>query len=146
MLPTQLVPDEQEGKILRVRLIQKEGKQLFDPTYLFDEGSTVSWIPCGRKLTCSYPGIKMFYGPDTYYGEEVRAGATGCERAHACGCVWGGRAGAAVQARAHPACSPDPPTHPPTPPSPPLPPSPPTPTLHRCLCWRWTASLTSLRS
>ena len=71
VLPTQLVPDEKEGKILRVRLIQKEGKQLFDPTFLFDEGSTVSWIPCGRKLTCSYPGIKMYYGPDNYYGEEV---------------------------------------------------------------------------
>jgi hypothetical protein len=71
VLPTQLVPDEKEGKILRVRLIMKEGKQLFDPIYLFDQGSTVSWIPCGRKLTCSFPGIKMFYGPDTYYGEEV---------------------------------------------------------------------------
>ena len=45
--------------------------QLFDPAYLFDEGSTISWIPCGRKLTCSFPGIKMFYGPDTFYGEEV---------------------------------------------------------------------------
>lgn len=70
VLPTQLVPDN-EGKYLRVRLIQKEGKKLFDPVYLFDEGSTISWIPCGRKLTCSFPGIKMFYGPDTYYGEEV---------------------------------------------------------------------------
>merc|ERR1711924_442989 len=47
------------------------GHKLFDPAYLFDEGSTVSWIPCGRKLTCSFPGIKFFYGPDTYYGEEV---------------------------------------------------------------------------
>jgi phosphoribulokinase len=55
VLPTQLVPD-QEGKYLRVRLIQKEGKKLFDPCYLFDEGSTISWIPCGRKLTCSFPG------------------------------------------------------------------------------------------
>ncbi|EFN55598.1 phosphoribulokinase precursor, partial [Chlorella variabilis] len=71
VLPTQLVPDEKEGKILRVRLIMKDGKKLFDPVYLFDQGSTVSWIPCGRKLTCSFPGIKMFYGPDTYYGEEV---------------------------------------------------------------------------
>lgn len=71
VLPTQLIPDEKEGKVLRVRLIQKEGKKLFDPTYLFDEGSTISWIPCGRKLTCSYPGIKMYYGPDDYYGEEV---------------------------------------------------------------------------
>ena len=71
VLPTQLVPDDDEGKTLRVRLIQKEGSKLFDPTYLFDEGSTVSWIPCGRKLTCSFPGIKFFYGPDTYYGEDV---------------------------------------------------------------------------
>eukprot|EP00798_Chlamydomonas_sp_ICE-L_P010570 gene10570-12226_t len=60
VLPTQLVPDD-EGKILRVRMIMKDGLKLFDPTYLFDEGSTVSWIPC----------IKMFYGPDTFYGEEV---------------------------------------------------------------------------
>ncbi|KAL9266019.1 Phosphoribulokinase, chloroplastic-like protein [Drosera capensis] len=71
VLPTQLIPDDNEGKVLRVRLIMKEGVQLFNPVYLFDEGSTVSWIPCGRKLTCSYPGIKFFYGPDTYYGHEV---------------------------------------------------------------------------
>lgn len=99
VLPTQLVPDEKEGKILRVRLIQKEGRydcecslsdfflsvsplplttmphhdirELFNPAYLFDEGSTVSWVPCGRKLTCSFPGIKMYYGPDSYYGEDV---------------------------------------------------------------------------
>ena len=57
--------------MLRVRFIQKEGVEFFKPTYLFDEGSTISWIPCGRKLTCSFPGIKFFYGPDTYFGEEV---------------------------------------------------------------------------
>ncbi len=57
---------------MRVRMIQKEGVKFFDPAYLFDEGSTINWIPCGRKLTCSFPGIKFFYGPDTYYGEEVR--------------------------------------------------------------------------
>jgi phosphoribulokinase len=71
VLPTQLIPDEKEGKVLRVRLIQKEGVNFFSPTFLFDEGSTISWIPCGRKLTCSFPGIKFYYGPDTYYGEEV---------------------------------------------------------------------------
>ena len=71
VLPTQLIPDDKDRKILRVRLIQKEGVKFFDPAYLFDEGSTISWIPCGRKLTCSFPGIKMFYGPDTYFGEEV---------------------------------------------------------------------------
>lgn len=58
--------------MLRVRMIQKEGVKFFDPAYLFDEGSTISWIPCGRKLTCSFPGIKFFYGPDTYFGDEVR--------------------------------------------------------------------------
>ncbi|CAI5992484.1 unnamed protein product [Closterium sp. NIES-65] len=71
VLPTQLIPDDNEGKILRVRMIQKEGLENFDPVYLFDEGSSISWIPCGRKLTCSYPGIKFYYGPDTYYGNEV---------------------------------------------------------------------------
>jgi phosphoribulokinase len=71
VLPTQLIPDEKEGNVLRVRFIQKEGVNLFNPVYLFDEGSTISWIPCGRKLTCSFPGIKFYYGPDTYYGEEV---------------------------------------------------------------------------
>jgi len=71
VLPTQLIPDDNEGKVLRVRMIQKEGVSNFDPAYLFDEGSTISWIPCGRKLTCSYPGIKFFYGPDTWYGNEV---------------------------------------------------------------------------
>ncbi len=71
VLPTQLIPDDNEGKVLRVRMIQKEGVKNFTPVYLYDEGSTISWIPCGRKLTCSYPGIKFFYGPDTYYGQEV---------------------------------------------------------------------------
>ena len=71
VLPTKLIPNDKEHNVLRVRLIQREGVKDFDPVYLFDEGSTINWIPCGRKLTCSYPGIKMFYGPDAYYGHEV---------------------------------------------------------------------------
>ncbi|CAK9236772.1 unnamed protein product [Sphagnum troendelagicum] len=71
VLPTQLIPDDNEGKVLRVRMVMREGVKYFEPVYLFDEGSTINWIPCGRKLTCSYPGIKFFYGPDTYYGNEV---------------------------------------------------------------------------
>lgn len=70
VLPTQLI-DDPECNYLRVRLIQREGVESLDPVYLFDEGSTINWRPCGRKLTCSYPGIKMFYGPDVYYGHEV---------------------------------------------------------------------------
>ncbi|VAI59709.1 unnamed protein product [Triticum turgidum subsp. durum] len=72
VLPTQLIPDDNEGKVLRVKLIMKEGIKFFNPVYLFDEGSTINWIPCGRKLTCSYPGIKFSYGPDTYFGQEYR--------------------------------------------------------------------------
>ncbi|MCS7030227.1 MAG: phosphoribulokinase [Gloeomargarita sp. SKYG116] len=71
ILPTQLIPNDTERKILRVRMIQKEGRPGFSPVYLFDEGSTITWIPCGRKLTCSYPGIRLFYGPDEYYGHPV---------------------------------------------------------------------------
>lgn len=71
ILPTELVKEEKVGGILRVRLIQRDGVEGFDPVYLFDEGSTINWIPCGRKLTCSYPGIKLAYGPDEYYGHSV---------------------------------------------------------------------------
>jgi phosphoribulokinase len=71
ILPTQLIPNDEERKVLRVRMMQKEGIEGFEPVYLFDEGSTIHWTPCGRKLTCSYPGIKLFYGPDTYYGNSV---------------------------------------------------------------------------
>ena len=71
VLPTNLIKDDKERKVLRVQMIQREGIDGFDPVYLFDEGSTIDWVPCGRKLTCSYPGIKMHYGPDSYYGNEV---------------------------------------------------------------------------
>ncbi|PSN18057.1 phosphoribulokinase [filamentous cyanobacterium CCP5] len=71
ILPTQLIPEDQERKILRVRLMQRDNVAGFEPVYLFDEGSTIDWIPCGRKLTCSYPGIRLHYGPDTYYGHDV---------------------------------------------------------------------------
>ncbi|MEA5508697.1 phosphoribulokinase [Crocosphaera sp. UHCC 0190] len=70
VLPTQLLEDR-ESKLLRVRLVQKEGVLNFEPAYLFDEGSTIDWRPCGRKLTCTYPGIKMYYGPDNFMGNEV---------------------------------------------------------------------------
>jgi phosphoribulokinase len=72
ILPTQLIKegDIPEG-LLRVRMIQRDGVKDYQPVYLFDEGSTINWVPCGRKLTCSYPGIRMFYGPDEYYGHSV---------------------------------------------------------------------------
>jgi phosphoribulokinase len=71
VLPTNLIKEDKERKVLRVQMIQREGIANFESAYLFDEGSTIHWTPCGRKLTCSYPGIKMYYGPDAYYGHEV---------------------------------------------------------------------------
>merc|ERR1719181_965263 len=51
VLPTELTKDE-TGKILKVKFIQAKGKDNFEPSYLFDEGSTITWQPCGKKLTC----------------------------------------------------------------------------------------------
>merc|ERR1719265_2078721 len=71
VLPTSLIPDEKTGKILKVRFIQATGNKNFEPSYLFDEGSTIAWTPCGTKLTCDYPGIQLKYGPDTWFDKEV---------------------------------------------------------------------------
>merc|ERR1719264_1892897 len=70
VLPTQLDPEDK--KTLRVKQIQKVGVNNFDPAYLFDDGSTIEWTPCGKKLACSYPGIKLASGPDYYFGKEVQ--------------------------------------------------------------------------
>jgi hypothetical protein len=138
VLPTQLVPDEKEGKILRVRLIMKDGKKLFDPVYLFDQGSTVSWIPCGRKLTCSFPGAWRGSPPARLLGAARQP--------------WLNRCAPAAPRWACQLCSCASTPHPPPPPQPHPPQAsrcstaPTRTTARRCLCWRWTASLTSWRS
>jgi phosphoribulokinase len=71
ILPTNLIANDTERKVLRVRLIQRSEVEGIEPVYLFDQGSTVSWIPCGTKLTCSYPGIKLFSGPDSWCGQPA---------------------------------------------------------------------------
>merc|ERR1712176_473402 len=53
VLPTQLDPEDK--KTLRVKQIQKVGVNNFDAAYLSDDGSTIEWTPCGKKLACSYP-------------------------------------------------------------------------------------------
>ena len=71
VLPTQLLKEDKERKVLRVRMIQRENVEGLEPVYLFDEGSTIHWTPCGRKLACSYPGMQMYYGPDPYSQDSV---------------------------------------------------------------------------
>jgi len=70
VLPTQLDPEDKST--LRVRCIQKVGVEDFEPCYLFDEGSTISWVPCGKKLKYSKPGLKLLSGPEEYYGKKVQ--------------------------------------------------------------------------
>merc|ERR1719296_747033 len=52
VVPTELDPEDK--KTLRVRHIQKVGVDNFAPAYLFDEGSSIEWTPCGKNLECSY--------------------------------------------------------------------------------------------
>ncbi len=61
VLPTELVEDK-EGKYLRVRLIQKEGIEGFEPAYLFDEGSTIDWRPCDVSSLATIPVSKCSTG------------------------------------------------------------------------------------
>jgi phosphoribulokinase len=70
VLPTEL--DKEDKTTLRVKCIQKMGVSDFNPCYLFDEGSTVSWTPSASKLSSPKPGIKLSYGPDEYYGADVQ--------------------------------------------------------------------------
>jgi phosphoribulokinase len=70
VLPTQLDPEDK--KTLRVRAIQKEGIPDFNPCYLFDEGSKITWEPPAEKLSSPAPGIKLAYGPEEYMGSNCQ--------------------------------------------------------------------------
>merc|ERR1711966_132801 len=69
VLPTELDPEDK--KTLRVRHIQKVGVDNFDPAYLFDEGSEVSWTPSADKLSSPAPGMKLAYTQEEYFGNDV---------------------------------------------------------------------------
>ena len=69
VLPTLL--DEEDKKTLRVRAIQKNGVSDFNPSYLFDEGSNIEWVPPADKLSSPAPGIKLASKTEQYYGNDV---------------------------------------------------------------------------
>lgn len=69
VLPTLL--DEEDKKTLRVRAIQKNGVSDFNPSYLFDEGSDIEWVPPADKLSSPAPGIKLASKTEEYYGKDV---------------------------------------------------------------------------
>merc|ERR1719335_2061051 len=70
VLPTELTKDD-TGKILKVKFIQAKGVDNFEPAYIFDKGSSVTWVPCGDQLACDFPGIKMASYPDTFFDKPV---------------------------------------------------------------------------
>lgn len=70
VLPTAL--DPQDNNTIRVRAIQKEGVPDFTPSYIFDQGSTISWTPPTLKLASSAPGINIYSGPEEYMGKKVK--------------------------------------------------------------------------
>mmetsp|Transcript_11783 Transcript_11783/g.20136 ORF Transcript_11783/g.20136 Transcript_11783/m.20136 type:complete len:393 (+) Transcript_11783:121-1299(+) len=69
VLPTDL--DEEDKQTLKVRAIQKKGVADFNPTYLFDEGSEVTWTPSADKLSSPAPGMKLSYTQEQYFGNDV---------------------------------------------------------------------------
>uniref|UniRef100_A0A7S3Q7U9 Phosphoribulokinase n=1 Tax=Chaetoceros debilis TaxID=122233 RepID=A0A7S3Q7U9_9STRA len=70
VLPTLLDPEDKET--LRVRCIQRNDVDNFEPCFLFDEGSTFEWVPCKRKLATKGPGVKFTSGPETFYDKPVQ--------------------------------------------------------------------------
>jgi len=68
-LPTDLDPEDK--KTLKVRAIQKKGVADFNPTYLFDEGSDITWTPSADKLSSPAPGMKLKSTSETYFGNDV---------------------------------------------------------------------------
>jgi len=63
--------DDVTGKFLKVKLITKKEFETVKPAYLFDEGSSVEWVPNGDKLTASEPGVKFAMYDDMWYDQPV---------------------------------------------------------------------------
>merc|ERR1712070_245528 len=63
--------DDVTGKFLKVKLITKKAFETVNPAYLFDEGSSVEWVPNGDKLTASEPGVKFAMYDDMWYDQPV---------------------------------------------------------------------------
>merc|ERR1719456_1960844 len=74
VLPTWEASDEINMDLerpLRVRLIQKNGNKLFDPAFLYDKGSKITWEPDGSKMSAASPGLKFASYSEKYFGQDV---------------------------------------------------------------------------
>lgn len=74
VLPTQLTDDpEAAGKLLRVRLIQKEGNSLYKPYYLLDakDGEDFEWVPENSEISSDAPGLKFKNYTEDWFGTKA---------------------------------------------------------------------------
>jgi phosphoribulokinase len=65
------ITDDQSGKFLKVKYIQKKACTTVSTPFLFDKGSKISWTPNGEKLTTSAPGVVFASYDDEFYGQPV---------------------------------------------------------------------------
>jgi len=62
--------DDDSGKFLKVKYIQKKSVTCVQSPYLFDEGSKIAWTPNGEKLT-SADGVVFASYDDEWFGQPV---------------------------------------------------------------------------
>jgi len=65
------IVDDPTGKFLKVKLIQKKSLDVVSPSFMFDEGSTITWTPNKDKLTTSGAGVLFKNYEDDWFGEPV---------------------------------------------------------------------------
>jgi len=63
--------DDDSGKYLKVKYIQKKSCTVCESPFLFDKGSKVEWTPNSDKLTTSEPGVKFASYDDEWFGQPV---------------------------------------------------------------------------
>ncbi|KAG6389682.1 hypothetical protein SASPL_151155 [Salvia splendens] len=86
---TSLIPDDNEGKSLRVRLIMKEGVKFFNPVYLFDEGSTISCDSLWKEAHLLLPRHQILLRPRHLLRPRGFCAGNGwAQNVEACGFPW----------------------------------------------------------
>jgi len=64
------IVDDDTGKFLKVKYVQKKSCTAVSTPYLFDEGSSVQWTPNSAKLTSS-SGVQLAAYDDEWFGQPV---------------------------------------------------------------------------
>merc|ERR1711988_470878 len=65
------ITDDDSGKFLKVKYIQKKSCTVCESPFLFDKGSKVEWTPNPDKLSTTEPGVKFASYDDEWFGQPV---------------------------------------------------------------------------